>query len=398
MSHAKGPPPEDVIRKRDAARWQPPGRDITPAVGHRGQAGGWRRAVKGARVALFKPDFEDGRWSFLYKSDTAYAVQDGDGSLDAEVQEAARRMRGGDEVPVEVQGPMMNQAVWTWQVPVYFWLGGIATGSSFAAVAADLAGDRNAARAARLVSLGAVLPGAPLLIMDLGRPLRFFNMLRIFKLRSPMSMGSWCLMAFTTSMGGAVVADLVTRDRAGRTLGGVAAGLATYLGSYTGVLLASTAVPVWGRSRAYLPPIFVCTGAATGAAATRLTLAALGYPPGHPSRTALGTVETAAMTAELVLSEVNERRLGSLGHALEEGRPGRQFQVARGAVIAGLSLRLARKRGGPWTHHLASLLYLAAGLAYRFAWVGAGRNSAHDHEAVARMARRKARPFGRERA
>jgi formate-dependent nitrite reductase membrane component NrfD len=213
-----------------------------------------------------------------------------------------------------------------------------------------------------------------------------------------MSMGSWCLMTFTTTIGGAVVADLVALDRAGRTLGRVAAVLATYLGSYTGVLLASTAVPVWGRSRAFLPPIFICTGAATGAAATRLALVALGYPPGHPSRVALGTVETAAMTAELVLSEVNERRLGTLGHALEHGRPGTLFKLARGSVIAGLSLRAARKRGGPWTHHLASVLYLAAGLAYRFAWVGAGRTSADDDEAVARTARRKARPFGRERA
>ncbi len=46
-------------------------------------------------------------------------------------------------------------------------------------------------------------------------------------------------------------------------------------------------------------------------------------------------------------------------------------------------MRAARRRGGPWTHHLASLAYLAAGLAYRFAWVGAGRTSAADHEAVA---------------
>ena len=37
------------------------------------------------------------------------------------------------------------------------------------------------------------------------------------------------------------------------------AALGTYLGSYTGVLLASTAVPAWHRSRRFLPPIFICT-------------------------------------------------------------------------------------------------------------------------------------------
>jgi hypothetical protein len=96
------------------------------------------------------------------------------------------------------------------------------------------------------------------------------------------------------------------------------------------------------------------------------------------------------MTCELALSELNERRLGTLADALEEGPPGRLFRLARGAVLGGLALRLAR--GGPWADHLASALYLLAGLAYRFAWVGAGRTSARDDEAVARAARAKRWP------
>jgi hypothetical protein len=387
MSHASGPPPEEVIRRRDAARAHTDGRDTTPAVGRRGEAGGWRRSVEGAAVALLRPGFEDGRWSFLYTRDTGYAASGGGTARDERVAAAARRARGGDEVPVEVQGPIIHAPVWTWEVPLYFWFGGIATGAAFAAVAADVAGDHRTARIARMVSIGAIGPGTPLLILDLGRPDRFLHMMRIFKLRSPMSTGAWCLTAFSSVMGTAIAADLLGRPRAARALGGAGAALATYLGSYTGVLLASTAVPVWARSRAYLPPIFVCTATATGAAATRLVLAASGAPPGHPSRVALGTIETVAMAAELALAEINERRLGRLGEALRRGRPGRLFKVARWTVLAGLSLRGARKRGGPWTHHLASVLYLAAGMAYRFAWVGAGRTSAADHEAVARNAR-----------
>ncbi|HVL95717.1 MAG TPA: NrfD/PsrC family molybdoenzyme membrane anchor subunit [Solirubrobacteraceae bacterium] len=390
MSHAGGPPPEEVIRRRDGGRAQAPGdgRDTTPAVGRRGEPGGWRRAVEDAGVALLRPRFEDGSWSFLFRRDTAYAAHGDGAARDERVAAAARRARGGDEVPVEVQAPVINAPVWTWEVPLYFWFGGIATGAAFAAAAADVAGDHRTARIARLVSIGAIGPGTPLLILDLGRPARFLHMLRIFKLRSPMSTGAWCLVAFSNAMGAAVAADLLGRPRAARALGGVGAGLATYLGSYTGVLLASTAVPVWARSRAYLPPMFMCTAAATGAAATRLALAASGTPPGHPSRVALGTVETAAMAAELALSEINERRLGPLGETLGRGRPGRLFAGARAAVLAGLALRAARGRGGPWTHHVASVLYLAAGLAFRFAWVGAGRASAADHEAVARNARR----------
>jgi hypothetical protein len=151
--------------------------------------------------------------------------------------------------------------------------------------------------------------------------------------------------------------------------------------------LASTAVPLWARSRLFLPPIFVSTATATGAAATRLALAATGLPVGHPTRTALGMVETAAMGTELALSSLNERRLGSLARPLEEGRPGTLFKLAKWGVRGGLALRLARKRGGPWVHHLASVLYIVSGLAFRFAWVAAGRTSAADDEAVARAAR-----------
>ena len=103
---------------------------------------------------------------------------------------------------------------------------------------------------------------------------------------------------------------MLGRDRTARAIGGANAVVGGYLGSYTGVLLASTAVPLWARSRLFLGPIFVSTATATGAAAVRLTLDARGLPPHHATRRALGRVETAAMTAELALSSINERRLG----------------------------------------------------------------------------------------
>jgi hypothetical protein len=384
VSHAKGPPPEDRIRSANPSRAGT--RDVTPAVGRRGEPGRYRRAFAGAKVALAKPAWGDARWSYLYGKDTSYSAGNGNG----QVAEAARRARMGDEFP-EVQGPIIRPAVWTWEVPLYFWFGGIATGSSFVAVACDAAGDHQSATIARRVTLAAVGPCAPLLIMDLGRPARFLNMIRIFKPRSPMSMGAWCLSAFSGVAFGAVAADLLGRPRLARLLGVKTAALGTYLGSYTGVLLASTAVPVWARSRLFLGPIFIATGTATGAATNRLVLAGLGMPVGHPTRNALGTVETMAMGAELAMSSFNEHRLGRLGDSLEKGRPGKLFQAAKWMVRIGLALRLARKQGGPWVHHLASVFYLLAGLAFRFAWVGAGRTSALDHEAVARMHRTERR-------
>jgi formate-dependent nitrite reductase membrane component NrfD len=360
----RGSPPEEVTRRAEAGRVG--GRDVTPAVGSRGQPGVWKRA--GDKVALFREHFGDARWSYLYGSDTRYAEASANGS--------AASARWGETVPVEVQGPVINAAVWTWEVPAYFFVGGLATGSAFVAVAADAAGDHAAAARARKIALGAVLPGAPLLIMDLGRPARFLNMLRIFKTRSPMSMGAWCLSAFSAAASGAVAADLFGKPGLARVLGANTALFGTYLGSYTGVLLASTATPLWARSRTLLPPIFICTATASGAAANRL------LSRDESERSALSAIEAAAMVSELVLSAVNERRIGSLAEPLAHHGA---YRAATWAVRLGLALRALRHRGP-----IPSLLFLAAAFGYRLSWVQAGQASARDDEAVARNARTSA--------
>jgi hypothetical protein len=183
-----------------------------------------------------------------------------------------------------------------------------------------------------------------------------YNMLRVFKPRSPMSMGSWCLTAF----------------------GGLGAGV--YLGSYAGVLLASTAVPVWARSRLFLGPIFISTATVSGAAATRLALAGSGMQPGHRTRAALARVENGAMAAELIISEINHQRLGRLASGLDEGAGARWFRAAQWFARGGLTLRFAGR--GP-AEHGTSLLFMASAPCVRFAWVRSGRSSAQDDETVA---------------
>jgi hypothetical protein len=363
----------------------PEDRDTTPALGTRGEPALWRRAAEGAAVALARNRWLDAGWSYLFHRDTSYAPA---GADDDRVRTAARAARSG-ELEVQVHGPVIKAPVWTWEVPLYFWFGGMAAGSSFVALACDLARDHRSARTARAVALAALIPSPVLLVADLGRPARFLNMLRIVKLRSPMSMGAWALSAFGALIAAAVGADLLDRRRTARALGAATAVVGGYLGSYTGVLLAATAVPVWARSRLFLGPIFVATATATGTAASRLALVATGVPEHHPTRTALGRVEMSAIATELLLSQVNKLRLGRLRRALEEGRPGTTFRVAEGLVTGGLALRLLRGRGA-WAHHAASVLYMLGGLAFRYAWVGAGQTSADDHEAVALTARGRA--------
>jgi hypothetical protein len=334
---------------------------MTPATGHPASPNFGEKT--GARVGMHRDGWGDGAWSYLYKDDTAYATD--------------RRERGQIPPMDGVAPGMMKAPVWTWEVPLYFWFGGIASGSAFVAFACDLAGDDRTARLARAVSLGTVGPCAPLLIMDLGRPARFLNMLRIIKTRSPMSLGAWALSVFSGVGAAAVGADLIGRRREARALGAVNSLVGGYLGSYTGVLLASTAVPVWARSRLFLGPIFISTATATGASTVRLIC----RDAPESTRTALGHVQAGAMAAELILSEINERRLG--GHHAH----GAKMKVAKWLVRAGLAAQ-ATRRTGP----VPSLLYLAAGLLFRYAWVEAGFRSARDDTSVAEMARSKRAP------
>jgi len=363
-------------------------RDSAAALGTRGGPGAWNAAEAGEPVALARPGFGDARWSFLYnRRDTEYAA-----AVPARGQVAAANRRMRDAPVSDVRGPIIHAPLWKWQVATYFWLGGMASGTAFVALACDAAGDHRSAAIARKVALGVVAPGPLLLIDDLGRPERFLNMTRIFKPRSPMNTGSWCLVAFSSSGALAVAADLVRRPKIARAAGALTAVLGSYLGSYTGVLLACTAVPVWGRSRTVLGPAFVATATATGAAATRLVLVASGLPSGHPTRRALGTIETASMLTELSISALGERRLGDAGDALSRGRPGLYFRTAKTLVAIGISLRLVARRTGPREHELASFMYLAAGLLFRFAWVYAGRESARDDAVVATTARDASTP------
>ena len=361
-------------------------RDMRPAVGAPGGPAEWPAADPEVEVALAGPGFADARWSYLFKApDTSYAAVEPE---PGQVAAANRRMRGGPAP--EPRGPFLHAPVWTWEVPVYFWVGGMASGSAFVALACDVAGDARSARIARKVALAAVAPAPVLLIGDLGRPERFLNMLRVFKPRSPMNLGAWCLVGFSATAATAVGADLAGRPRAASGAGAATALLGGYLGSYTGVLLACTAVPVWARSRHMLGPIFIATATASGAAATRLTLRASGLPDGHPTNAALSAVETAAIAAELALSTVNERGIGNAARALHRGTPGRVYRVAQAAVLAGLAAQaVARRLRQPRLQNLASVAYMTGALAFRVAWVEGGKQSVVDNEAATEMGRRE---------
>ena len=69
---------------------------------------------------------------------------------------------------------------------------------------------------------GAIGLSGAALVADLGRPERFLNMLRVFKLSSPMSVGSWLLSAFggaATVAAASAVTGRLHQGRRGRHRG-----------------------------------------------------------------------------------------------------------------------------------------------------------------------------------
>lgn len=157
---------------------------------------------------------------------------------------------------------------WEWWILGYFFFGGLSGGSYAIGTLLRLVGtaaDQRAARIAFIASFLALLPCPILLILDLGQPLRFLNMLfdmsnggLAFKPESPMSVGAWALLIFGlfsfVSFVGAVAesgwhaADPIARILRG-TLGAVWNIIGTAFGlficAYTGVLLAVSNQPIW---------------------------------------------------------------------------------------------------------------------------------------------------------
>src|SRR5213075_992313 len=95
------------------------------------------------------------------------------------------------------------------------------------------------------------------LVADLGRPERFLNMFRVFKVTSPMSVGSWILGASGGASATAAVLEATGRLKALKLLAeGVSALTGAPLTTYTGALVANTAIPVWHEARRELPFLF----------------------------------------------------------------------------------------------------------------------------------------------
>jgi polysulfide reductase-like protein len=268
--------------------------------------------------------------------------------------------------------PIIKEPVWKTEIPSYFFAGGLAGASATLSAAARANGNDVLAQRTLYIAAAGVIVSPYFLIKDLGRPQRFYNMLRVFKVTSPMSVGTWIVATEGTSTGIAAACelfDVLPRLRA--VAQAVSGALGPAMATYTGALVADSVVPAWHEARHELPLLFAgSSAAAAGGIAAALT-------PVVAARPARRLGLFGAIT-ELVTHKVMEKRLGELiAEPYKKGEGGRYAKAAETATLAGGALMLlgGRNRAGA----IAAGVLLATGsLCTRFAVYHAGKRSAAD--------------------
>jgi len=280
--------------------------------------------------------------------------------------------------------PLLKQPSWAWEIPLYFFVGGAAGAAGVVGAIANYTGaDRKLVRDARWIAAAGSALSPPLLIADLGRPERFFAMLRVFKPQSAMSMGAWTLVAFSTAAAATAFAEFISA-RYGSSLplrilenAGQAASLAFGLpfSNYTGVLVGATVIPVWNENAGNLPIHFAAS--ALGSAVGILELM------GNQKSRALQTLGMGAALFECWEGWRVESRYRRDLEPLKHGFSGRS--VRAGGLLSGplpalfraLSM-LSHGKQSRQMRRLAGVSAVLGSLITRIGWIQAGHASARD--------------------
>jgi len=268
--------------------------------------------------------------------------------------------------------PVIKEPVWTWEIPAYFFTGGLAGASSVLSLVAKLRGNPKLASAALYIGAAADVVSPLLLISDLGRPERFHHMLRVFKPTSPMNVGAWILLASGGASNTAALLELTGRLRPVKVAAEIAAALSgPPLATYTGVLVADTAVPVWHEGRRELPWVFGASACASAGAAACMLLEPNDARPAR--RLALGGV-----AAEGLAMQAMELRLGEIGEVYHREAAGKLAWAAKGLAGAGGLVLAGRGATSRRAAALGGAMICAGELCLRWSVFRAGFQSARD--------------------
>jgi formate-dependent nitrite reductase membrane component NrfD len=294
--------------------------------------------------------------------------------------------------PTYYERSTVKPSPFNWTVAAYIFVGGVAGAAQIIAALADLRGRGEAKTVVspgRYIALAGTIIGAPLLIADLHTPNRWFNMLRIFRATSPMSIGSWILSTFGTFAGATAAADMAEQRkmlgrpglfrRLARVFQVPAALAGAGMTFYTGGLLTATSTPLWAAAPRLIASRFAGASMAAAAASLALIQRRRGYARSARDLEKLAALATAV---ELGLGQASDRvyQRSGVASVLDDAR----FAPAyRGAELLGTVLPLAFYgldrlvfRGSGGLARPASLAVIAGSAVLRQALMYAGNESA----------------------
>lgn len=277
-----------------------------------------------------------------------------------------------DEKPGYYGRSMIKPPEWTDLIPAYLFLGGLAGTSATLAFTERLAKNDRLARTMILGAAATSMASGYCLIADLKRPERFLNMLRVFKITSPMSVGVYVFSGFAGATTIAAASELTGVLRPiGRVFEGIAALLGPVMSVYTAVLISDTVVPAWHYGRLSMPTLFAATSASTAGALGML------FTPARDARAA----RRLALIGGIAVSIAIERLHMELGprqqEAYKTGEAGVLSKAARALNIAGLTTAVFAK-DNDIAGKIAGALLIAGGIAERFGVFRAGCVSGSD--------------------
>ncbi len=310
------------------------------------------------------------------------AQQISEGSADAHMEQMSKVWKQlpepNSDDPTYYERRMLQESVWSWAIPLYYYVGGLSGASMALAAAVTLKRDKSLdefVQRCHIIGFAGTVVSGVLLIYDLGRPMRFLNMLRVFRPTSPMNMGAWILSA----TGGTAFMTIALRPQRG-LLGvigetfGIASGVfGLGLATYTGVLIANTAVPVWQASRKTLPALF-------GSSAVASLGCAFDIFGAQTPASAFGIIGRGAELVAGFCMEHEASVVPRVGRPLKRGRSGVMFRTS--TLLTGVSLVLALWPNSTRNRKIVSGVIGSLGsLLMRFSVEAAGNASARDPRA-----------------
>lgn len=302
--------------------------------------------------------------------------------------------------------PVVKHSPWGWEVGAYIFVGGLSGGSQIIATIAQLrdrAGSTGMVRNARFLATVGSAVGAALLVVDLRTPHRWYNMLRIFRPTSPMSIGTYILTTFAAASAVGAFGELSGGGRMGQVARSVAdvaqfpaalsgAGLSTY----TAALLASTSTPLWAASSLPLAGHFGASAMADGAAALSLGEQWGGRPD---TSARLDDLALLASVADAAFTLAADRRVHARGVGGNVDGPDRDALGTAGVLAVGCALPIAchllnrfKGRRSPTLSVVASLAILAGSFIAKSSVIKAGNQSADRPRDYFRLAQRRNLP------